>query len=171
MNTAIDVAKGLTLIATSSPSAVSNITINNCFSSTYQNYLVLTNLIGSGDYQGHIYLTSGGTPSTSSYGRNSVYSNNSGGPSRYWSSSDGSFAFGYIAGTKHVGTTNIYSPFESSSPSAFTSHVWSSGNATVSQLDLSGSTHNVSASYDGIKIAIASGTMTGTIKVYGYKNS
>jgi len=71
MNTAIDNAKGLVLISsTTIGTAVSTVTITNCFNSTYDAYKVII-LGGVGSATGDIHLSLGGI--TTGYYSNYIY--------------------------------------------------------------------------------------------------
>ena len=162
---------GLVLLNTTIFSASSSVSIDNCFSSTYQNYrfvLDLDSASASATSMGFRLRTSG-TDSSASYSyygfepnalAATIYTFNSG------SATKG--AFGYQTSEGGLFTVDVANPFIARATSYTSAYsVTSAGYATIG--GWSAGSHRVSTSYDGLSIIPASGTITGTIKVYGYK--
>ena len=146
--------------------AVTTITVNNCFSATYDAY--------------RIVLT-GGTASTSS---NQFSFNFNGAPTGWYgnfiyanfaSGAVASVGYNNIAGVTHAASVSsgysqaiidIQSPFLAT-PSFFSSHFVDGSNAGRTQ-----ATNANSTSYTGFVLTINTGTITGgTVTVYGYRKA
>ena len=167
-------ASGLTFITSASPSAVSTISIDNCFTSTYRNYLIVTNLecTASGGVYLNARLRAGGADNTSSnYKWNAIIMDSSsatvGGDNR---SSTTSFT---IARSRETGetvtTTYLYSP-QASVETTFTTNA-ASLSSTDSDWFSGGGSMTVTTAYDGLTLFVGGGNFTGTIRVYGVSNS
>jgi hypothetical protein len=171
MNTAIGAAQNLVLVGTASPSAATTIQINNCFSSTYDRYLLLwSGNLASGAQGLNAQLTISGTANTESlYFSGFTYITNSGGPSRYYGGSGTSMAIGNTADLSSSGSIVINNPALAKPTNGSQSYTyWGSGANEIGQ---GGFSHNKSVAYDGIKIVPAGSTITGEVRIYGYKNS
>lgn len=170
---------GMELIASSTFINSNNMLMNNCFSSTYDNYSVTINITsfsaatgvfmrlanGSTVDQSSIYLTGG---YISYMGTSILSAVNSGGTSTDW-------ILGYEEGTWGYGNTpfrvEVMQPFLSLRTS-----IMSSGFQPVNPQpyfrSIGGTTSNTT-SYNGFTIIgnNTSFTFSGTIRVYGYRNS
>jgi hypothetical protein len=160
-------SQGLTLINTTSFSAVASQSINDVFSATYENYKILINTTNS-NANGSIAMrmrVSGADNTNNEYTRMRLYfdtsntsaaDNGSGGTS--------SFLVGNLQTTSGSQTSiELSSPFLTER----TKHV-TLANQTLNGFILSGTT-TVTTSYTGFTILpITAVSMTGTVSVYGY---
>lgn len=163
MNTALGTKKaGLVLLNTTSFSGVATQTINSVFSATYDTYQILiSNLVGSAAGNCYFQFTSAGTPDT-----NTVY---------HWLrlaianasvsgaavASQAQWILGRIDTTKSQINTTISNPFAAGTKG----YIGIGGGRTNSALftgDFSNST-----SFDGFKLFLDSGTVSGTVSVFG----
>jgi hypothetical protein len=148
--------------------AVSSVTVSNCFTSTYNGYFVAVHggTSSVADENVSLQLTVGGTASTTGYYGTTLYT-----------------VFGSVLSTQSVsnGTTMTYAggldsrvimQLQIFNPAVATSTTLTG--PFIRQI-LSGTTsyiHRVNTAYDGFKISPTSGTLTGgTITVYGYRNA
>jgi hypothetical protein len=171
MNTAIAVAQNLVLVGTASPSAATTIQINNCFSSTYDRYLLLwSGNLASGAQDLRMQLTISGTPNTETlYFYGFTYVTNTAGPSRAYAGSQSFTIIGSVADISASGSLIINNPALAKPTNGnFSSTYWGSG---ANNIDAGGISHNKSVAYDGIKIYPGGSTITGEVRIYGYKNS
>jgi hypothetical protein len=168
-------AGALTLIATASPSAVASISFNNCFSATYQNYLILVSFSAAVGANASITmrLRASGTDATTNY--NWLFSR---------AGTDiATVACGNTLSTTSIQVSNLdatnlqnsvqvqaFNPFAASrtefmsmSQGAIASGRWDNLNVV--------SYHSTATSYDGITFLTSGTSFTGTIRVYGYSNS
>ena len=161
---------GLVFIKTQPFSSTTNIT--SCFSATYDVYkMILNDIVTNGDVQIGFRMLSGTTAASgaSTYGVQRLYAHlTSVGASK--STLDyGRFGFGYnVVNNKSSYEATVYSPFKAQYTGVQSGSLYSAdGNALM---DFNNSQHLVNASYDGIQIYMPSGTATGTVSVYGFRN-
>jgi len=167
-------ASALTFITSASPSAVSTISIDNCFTSTYRNYLIVANLefTASGGYLMEARLRASGSDNTSTnYRWNAIYMGSNAatvnGDNR---NSATSFSLAEVRETgETASTTYLYSP-QASVETTFTTNAASLG-ASYAVWYSGGGSMTVTTAYDGLTIFVGSGTFTGTIRIYGVSNS
>lgn len=164
------VSAGLTLISTTTiGSAVSSVTVSNCFSATYDNYKIIVNG-GAGSGDSNIGLTLGAS-ATAYYSGGAIWQY----PNTQTSAGDNNATSWTRAATM---TTNAISaditllqPFAAARTSF---NCWVMWNTTTTNNygGLQAGFHNVATSYTSFTLTPATGTMTGgTIRVYGYQNS
>ena len=164
----------LTYITSASPSAVATISIDNCFTSTYRNYLIIANVeaTAAGGYQLNARLRAAGTDNTSTnYKWNTIYMGSSAGTvNGDYNNSATFFPFAEVRETgETASTTYLYSP-KASVETTFTTNAASLG-ASASAFLNGGGSMTVTTAYDGFTLYVTSGTFTGTIRVYGVANS
>ena len=165
---------GLDLITTQSFSAVSSVSVNNCFSATYTNYKVV--LISDGT------ATGSGVPSvsfrlrvdnaddtTTNYYNNFTYTTSAGGPTRAFNSAVNASVLGWVFDLNSGVSMDIYGPqvADFTSWASVCSGWGSADNLTAA----GGGFHGRTVSYTGFTFFPASGTITGSLRVYGYRNS
>jgi hypothetical protein len=161
---------GMVHLNTTTTSAASTVTISNVFTSTYDNYKIFITGVSSTDnallYQNALAGTpAGGT----SYYYGQVYANNTTAPNIY-----GESAIAHIVcGTSN--TTSTVSELTIARPALATStfmQCQGTKNTTSSwNWQLISGLHTVTTAYDGFTIKTSGGTFTGTIRVYGLRNS
>jgi hypothetical protein len=165
---------GLTLVNTTTFSGATSVAIDNIFTSTYANYLIMTNFTSSGStdqmlqmrlrvsgssYTGADYIADGSRsyPSAVAYfggtkqqfelhNISSVNANNA------------SHIF-HLLGPNLVNRTQIHSM----------GHGYTSVTFGTNSISQSGS-HGVSAAMDGFTLFVTTGNIAGTVKIYGYQN-
>lgn len=165
-------AGGFTLISTQTLSAAASLNVNSCFSATYKNYQIIYNMT-SATTSDYIYLklrASGTDSSTAYYGWLQRNFSSSGTQPTQVGNINGVTSGFEIGGGLKVGRaiSDLQLPFEAVQTSFFgVSNVWDSGN-TRSISQTTQGIHDVSTSYDGFSLIPNSGTMTGTVYIYGY---
>jgi hypothetical protein len=161
---------GLVLVATATPTAVSSVSINDCFTSTYQNYRVVitqTAISGSADFT--LRLRAGGTDTTTnyvsqlteSYTSSVVTTANPSGTDDWYIGRDSD-----VAGTT---TFDIFRPQTATRTDLMGSGVYLAPTAVY----VAQQYNNVQTSttqFDGFTL-LKDNSFTGTIRVYGYLNS
>jgi len=144
----------------------SSVSLNGVFSATYTNYRIVYNIEHSvGLVVASIRMRVSGTDATgANYNYQSLSADNaiSGGRSQNQTSSE--FALISIS-VGNNGSTDIYRPFLAN-PTQFISTVISTFNSPYGRIYWA--EHTPSTSYDGFTLFPSSGTMTGTVSVYGY---
>ena len=162
----------LKLIETKTVSAVSSVQFNNVFSNTYYQYKIVPSLLGSTTNQGlQMQFVTGGTRyTTASYQRQQIYSyGGTIGAARY--TGETSWAFSAInSGFINHNFFEILNPFQTKYTTGFSFYNTNSNSGSIESGSYVHAT-TVTNSFDGAYFAPASGTMTGTISIYGYKLS
>jgi|LakMenEpi03Aug12_release.lakeMendotaPanAssembly.Ray.scaffolds.fasta_scaffold493885_1 hypothetical protein len=186
-NVALDSEVGLTLITPTSiavvsgsgsigaagtvtVSAASSVSLNGVFSTTYNNYLVLFGLTGSTAIDLLARLRASGTDNSSAnYGRHLIFGDTSLGASTTGSATSWNLGQLYDSdGKRTVLDLMVKDPASSSIHTTGRSDSISNASSTPYALkSLFGTT--VTTAYDGISFITSSGTITGTITVYGYR--
>jgi len=163
---------GLVYITQTSITAAANGFINNCFSSTYQNYRILINGYSNQTTAAGavLQLRKSGVNSATQYYYTAVYCTQAAGPTRAFNANVTSAeigAFGDIGAQLSI--IDIFSPNENIKTTFKDSgNCWATGGGYyVEHYHL----HNVTDTYDGFYFAMAAGVFTGKIYVYGYRNS
>jgi hypothetical protein len=165
---------GLTLITTQALSGVTSQSVNSCFSSTYQNYvIVFSAYCATSSNLPTLKLRASGTDSSSGYyGSFAAWSFASASFQSDYAVNDSSWRarpFGQLNTSSNdlTGTNmTLYSPFEAKN-TAFSANYFNSG--TSGAQGTTGGIHNSASSYDGFTITNAT-AMTGTVRVYGLAN-
>jgi hypothetical protein len=162
----------LKLIETKTLTAASSAQFDNVFSNSYYQYKIVPSLLGSTTNQGlQMQFVTGGTRyTTASYQRQQVYSYGSVfAAARY--TGETSWAFGPLnSGFINHNFFELSYPFQTKYTTGVSLYNTNSNSGSIE----SGSyVHAVTVtnSFDGVYFAPASGTMTGTISIYGYKLS
>ena len=157
-------SSGLVLLNTTTFSGVASQSVNNVFTSTFRNYRIFINAKHTADADITVRLRAAGTDLTSnSYYRGRYYvgvtsslaaGNDNNGLDTSW----GTTSIGTMAGEIIM---DIANPQTSEVTTALTM-------ATGRYFIILGhSLNNINTSYDGFSV-ISSGTMTGSVSVYGY---
>lgn len=138
--------------------------INGCFTSRFTNYRVLIeNLTGSASVSTTMRLRAAGVDSSTQYYSGNFYSTWGGGASGAYGENNGSgwaWCFSYL--TSCAWQFEILRPNVAATTSySFLGHAPDTGR-------FGSGLHNVATAYDGFTIFPASGTISATIRVYGY---
>lgn len=170
-------AGGLQLITTQTFSAVSSVSINGCFTSTYENYKVTIAIsAASANSVFRARLRASGTDATSSIYEFAVASTNGGNATvAGWSNSTAT-GFDVISLlTSYVPDAVNLEMFRPQIASSFTTMtvLGAGGLSGVSGTAgfFGAGKYQSNTSFDGLTIYPSSGTISGTIRVYGLKNS
>jgi|LakMenEpi03Aug12_release.lakeMendotaPanAssembly.Ray.scaffolds.fasta_scaffold81772_3 hypothetical protein len=149
----------------------SAVNINNCFSATYLNYLVLINLtaVSATDSDLSVRLRVGGADNTSSNYYDNTYQNNGSTAGGNRVNAATSWGFGNMASSKatQLATQATFlDPFSSITTKVLSqSNRW---NSSDNNQFLMVNEHRVASSFDGVSFIPSSGTISGKIRIYGY---
>lgn len=151
---------GMDLIVAQSFTAAASVSLLNVFSSTYDNYKVVVSNECSASVYGGVQYGVGGVFSAASYVSYEQY-NTSGGLSAATT-----FANSWLGSTGTIthSEITIFRPFFPAPTSHIATGIYVSGTIVYAGL------HSVSTSYTDLRFIASSGTNTGTIRVYGYRN-
>jgi hypothetical protein len=158
---------GLTLINTTTCSAVSSQSINSIFSSTYQNYVIYLQMTLSASTAVVFQMRASGTDANTNY-RVQRFMSSGTTTTNDRDADTSNFNTMLNAMTTVNGTLSLFRPFEATATGAIAE--WSGMETTNSYILKGSGYHTTATSYDGLTIRPGSGTMTGTIRVYGVQN-
>lgn len=154
---------GLDLIVSQSFSAVSSVSVDDCFSSDYENYLVLLRLTATVAQTFHCRLRVAGVDVATGY-TNRIIQNDGGVGAIAISTSSFNHT---IAPASGAGAWSFYRPFVVA-PTQWTAKFVGNGGGTWASDG--GSVHDTSASYDGFSVIAQVGTLSGEFRIYGYRD-
>ena len=157
---------GVTLSGgTVSFSASSTISVNGCFTATYDNYMMTVTHTGTADTDLNIRLRLAGTDaSATDYIFISFDNTGTTGAVRFTGQTSMRLGPGRN-GTKMYATSYLFSPFAAA--------ITGEQNNTTSSpvMNMTNGIHGLSTSYDGFSLFPSSGTSAGSLRIYGLRNS
>jgi hypothetical protein len=161
----------LTLITTGTAANTSpSLSINNCFSSTYTNYLLLVDLTTTASADLAIRLRVSGTDNTANYYENGFSQvSTSATVTGFANAAATVYSLGDIDTARKSYVLNISNPFVTTQTTFIGTGV-RAFNGTNSQSYFSNGAHNSATSFDGLTFRTGASNLTGTVKVYGYSN-
>ena len=150
-------------------SGTESIALNGCFTSAYDNYRFVFSGNGSShnEFQAR-YRVSGSDNSTSNYNWQYTARESTGAGTSSTSNTDRIF-LGLTGATKGSITIDVLEPFATTYTTCNSINSYMSV-GTNNGLFISGTQFNATTSFDGITFYMATGTLTGIIRVYGYNN-
>lgn len=158
----------LVLVNETTFSAATSVSVNNCFSATYQNYRIIIVHTASAQTALNLRLrTAGSDNTTTNYARQGL-SVSSTSVSGARATGTNNAELGYYGIEGNIAYIDFGQPFESAKTnwhgqlSAAPDNPFFTG--------FSGG-FNSTTSFDGFSLLAASGTITGTVRIYGYRNS
>lgn len=162
---AAGVAPGLVLVASSTFSAASAVNIDSCFSADYSNYeIIMSEVTASNASETRLRLRSGGVDNTSTIYDYIQWGNESS-PRR---SGFTYFVVGNCEGRLEPrNTLRLNQPFGTGNATSIINIYVALQTTGIVVRSCMGNT-NVTTSFDGVSIYPSVGTITGTIRVYGY---
>ena len=163
---------GLVYITATTFTASSSISVNSCFTSTYQNYLVIISCTGTANTNVNMKLRASGTDKSANYKWGSFYLDmDSGTPSVIGESSGGAITAGFRAGVMNTsGITTAFVQVGNPNGNGRTTAL-SQPQASEAYFRLMNSYHAEDYVADGFTIIPSSGTLTGNVRVYGYRQA
>lgn len=161
---------GLVYITQSTFTAVASVSINNCFTSTYDSYRITLQVFGSAASNCRLRLRVGGVDANGTDYYDRGYYNNAGVITALTGTAvQQVFLTNYDTNVGYPGrvSCDIHGP-NLAARTVF--HTQWADSFTV----LAGDTHSTHATgnaYDGFTLSPAAGTITGTVRVYGYRQA
>jgi hypothetical protein len=166
----VGVTPGLTLVATGTAAAAASVTVNTCFTSTYDEYLLVVDVIGSTTATLNLQMrNAGSTITAANYQWFRTGYNNNGSSEDAVATAQASWLFGYAnSTTPSVATINLYDPLASrvANHNAFATTNNSADLAIA--IFSTGFRYTSAQAFDSFVLSVSAGTMTGTVRVYGY---
>ena len=167
-------AGGLVHINTSTFTTASSHSIDNCFSATYTNYKIVINLsaVTGSNIDFLVRLRVSSSDATTNYKTVRQFANGTSITVDTDPTGTDDWTLGFITGTGtdvHSGTIDLFNPFSATTTNGLTSF---NGEFGAAHYLIACDWANTNAtSYDGITFFPASGTISGTVSVYGYATS
>lgn len=156
---------GLTFIASTSGTAAAALTIDNCFSSTFENYRLLVVGKTSADVYCKIQFRVGGVSAATNYAYQLLTANGVNITSSSASGQTGGHIFACDTNETNTASIDIFKPNVAIATGYSAVNLYNS--ATISSNFVTGR-HTTATAYDGFTIFPTSGTITSTVYVYGY---
>jgi hypothetical protein len=158
----------LVLINSTTLSAVSSVSLNNVFTSTYQAYRIVVDVVASAAAVSYVRLRSNGTDDTSTnYHQQRITAGSTTlAGSRVVSGNN--FRIGDINTTRGITWMDISDPMLPQATVITQMYGWGTGSC---ELGMGFHEFDSVATFDGITFYPSTGTMTGNMRVYGYKGS
>jgi hypothetical protein len=161
---------GLTFITSSAFSAVASVSVNSCFTSAYDNYRVVVNVVSSANVDLQMRMRVAAADHSAAgyyYAHYGIRTDTAAAVNK-----NGNNANQWVLSTPWTGYYNhvamdVLSPALTRA-TGFT--LSSSGVSTADATWSGGGILNTSTAYDGFSLFPSSGTITGTVRVYGYQN-
>jgi hypothetical protein len=151
-------------------SGVSSVSLNGCFSATYDNYRIMLNITSAtvGSQAVVMRMRSTGTDNSSSlYGITQIYSVFSG--TSISAGNNSSAATSWVI--KYLNdTASTSAALDIIAPNLTARTIMQSNGANLDAWSIYMGNHNSTTQFDGFSVYLASGNMTGTLRVYGYRN-
>lgn len=156
------------VVAETTFTSASSVSVNNCFTSSYTNYLLIVNCTASSNQTALRMRVSGTDSTTGYYWANWNYDSNNTGTSV---SNNVNSSSNVIGADEFYCAVTIYSP-QLAQKTIFDAHGvrWLTGRADAWFTNGRGG-HDVATAYDGFTLFPFSGTMTGRYTLYGYGKS
>ena len=159
------VTPGLVKINTTSFNGVSTQTFNDVFSTTYDNYKIVIKGTNAGQVAASFRLRVSGTDASgANYTFQSIQADSTT-VAGVKQSSVTSADFVNLASVMSNAETTLFSPFLAEETSYISNSAFNVSGARNYQF---AGSHSLATSYTGITIIAASGTMTGTMSIYGF---
>ena len=170
---AVSAPGGLVHIATETFSAVSSVSLNGCFSATYDNYRILiTETAASTSLARSIRFRAAGSDDTNSnYNYKSAVLTSSSNSVTWGNDTNGRTQTSAIVKSADSNVVSYVYDIVSPFLSRVTDCYGSSGVVGVANIQLSWWGFNAGTSFDGFSFIASTGNFTGNIRVYGYLNS
>ena len=147
-------------------SAASILSVNGCFNSTYDSYVIVTKLAQSGDSTISLRMRTAGIDASGAEYDTQLTINAATGITNARTTSATSGYFGY-ASSDHFSTINMHSPALAAITYYFSNVVYGPAMNSV----IVAGRHTPTTAYDGFTIIPGSGTITGKLRIYGLRNS
>lgn len=148
---------------------VSSVSLNGVFTSAYENYRAIVDVSPSGT-DPDLFLrfrTSGSDQTASNYQRQRLTANSTTVDATR-ATDDKARLVGMLTNVVHMGSADIYKPQLTTITGLFIN--WTRASTSI-DTQIASVSYSAATAFDGLTLYAGSGNITGTIRVYGYKNS
>jgi len=163
-------ASGMSLINTTTLSAVSSQSFNNVFSATYNNYYIQMSLDGSTTNQDVNFRlrVSGSDNSSANYSRSNLFQQSTTVTGQSITGQTSWISVCEVISTmRQYGDLIVFNPFLTQFTGGISNSLGVTNGATYQERTNFGTT--ITTSYTGFTLLVGTGTMSGSVSVYGYK--
>jgi len=160
---------GMVHLNTTSFTTQAAVTISNVFTSSYDNYRVVFSGSSTSNQDALFQMTVGGTAATTAYYFGQVGTLNGASVSNGGGQNVTAFNFPYISTNTTDTEASLMSPFLTRHTKIFGDWMYNLPSDVIYRR-MGGYLAN-STSYDGFKLSVSTGTMTGNLRIYGLRNS
>jgi len=159
---------GMVLLQTQTPTAAGSVTFDNVFSATYRHYSLILDCTTTASTAIALQLrTSGLSTIATNYANQRLVAGGTS-VSAARNTTVASFTMlGTLSTTATSVRTNIYSPFLAQATQFDQNGIWTSDGTQIEYVPYVGA-HTLATSYAGIILTTGSGTMTGSVSLYGW---
>lgn len=163
---------GLTCVrAETTVTATNSVTVDNVFTSSYTNYLLLINYTVNGAGQIRIKLRAGGTSASTNYNIQ-VVEGNGASLTTSTAASQTSFLVGaFGSGLEAAASVQLFGPQLAKATTILGSNTAANGVLTAPLYEQWYGNHSTATAYDGIEIFTTGTNWTGVYAIYGYSKS
>lgn len=158
------------LIANTDFTATSSAEIDNCFTSTYENYVIYFDFVGSQTSSAFFQFRVGGVNATGSDYCIQRFTSDSATNTGQYNTATAFYAGAFTTTEPVVGSATIFGP-QLAVDTGWTAHSVTKMGGTTPALVLASAGYQVTTQFDGFRIYAGAGTFTGTIRVYGLSDS
>jgi hypothetical protein len=159
------VGAGLNFITSTSGTAAASLIIDNCFTSTYENYRLIVVGKASTDVYCKIQFRVGGVAAATNYAYQTFTVNGTSTVAASASAQTGGHLFATNTDDTNASSIDLYKPNIAIATGYTAASLYNSG--TISYNFVSGR-HSTATAYDGFVIYPTTGTITASVYVYGY---
>jgi hypothetical protein len=159
---------GWSLISGTTLSAASSGTISGCFNSTFDNYKVVMNGVSS--VGNSLSLRVGSSAVNTNYNYNIIYTSNGSVPAHYGLANTTEFAFGGGGTVASISEAILVNPNKASATMFQGQTMKYDSTTSFTQITYS-AYHSTATAYTDLYWFVSSGTYTGSIRIYGLRNS
>ena len=154
-------------------SAVSSISADSVFTSSYTNYLILVEYAPSSTPSMYLQFRASGSATTTNYNYSGFQMTSSVAQSFGYNASQSSIRLGDNGGSDTVGylQINLYSPQVANKTGLIAHNLRFDGAYSAPLMQGSAGNQNSSTQFDGFIITPSTGTVTGSYTVYGYSKT
>ena len=149
--------------------SAASVTADGILTSSYTNYLLLVNYTTSTTVFASLKLRASATSASTNYNRQYVNGNDSS-VAAARASAASSYDFGFYTNGDYKSSARIemFAPQLAQATNFISLNAVSPGGYSAINMFMSGN-HTTATAYDGIELLVASGTITGTYTIYGYR--
>lgn len=163
---------GLTCVrAETTVTATNSVTVDNIFTSSYTNYLLLINYTINGAGQMRIKLRTGGVAASTNYNFQTVEGNGTSLTTSTAASQTSYLVGAFGSGLEAAANVQLFGPQLAKATTVMVGNTAANGAITVPLYEQWYGNHSTATAYDGIEIFTSGTNWTGVYAIYGYSKT